>query len=108
MLDPVPYPYQMNTDLGKHCFRLPALAGVRLRKNKSPPPDRDLRRREPGNILSMRRGQPEGGDWIKVTVSEARKNYEMNLRIMNRKLQPRKFKIRKKICRGPTTGTEAL
>jgi hypothetical protein len=48
-------------------FGLSALAGVRLRKNNSPPPDRGLQRREPGNILSMRRAPPEGRDWIKVT-----------------------------------------
>jgi hypothetical protein len=60
---------------------------MRRRKKKPPPPDRGLQRREPGNTLSMRTAQPEGRDWIKVTISEARKNYEINLRMMNKKLQ---------------------
>jgi hypothetical protein len=85
----------------KHCFRLPALAGVRLRKNNSPPPDRGLQRREPGNILSMRRAPPGGRDWIKVTISEATKNYDINLQKVNKKLQPRKFKKEKKIVETP-------
>jgi hypothetical protein len=74
-------------------------------------PDRGLQRREPGNILSMRRAQPEGRDWIKSQYQEPQKNYEINLRIMNRKLQPSKFKTlnkKQKHCRDPTTGTEAL